>query len=81
MTRWQKLTEHLAAHGQEATESERRLTGQSLDAMLDTVLSEGRALIASLATTDGVARVDHVNRLSEDDLRSVAYAAAMSGAR
>jgi hypothetical protein len=76
MTRWQKLTEHLTAHGQEATESERRLTHPSLDEVLDTVLSEGRALIASLATTDGVARVDHVNHLSEDDLRSVAYAAA-----
>jgi hypothetical protein len=80
MTRWQRLTEYLAAHGHEATESERRLTDQSLDEVLDTVLSEGRALIASLATTDGVACVDHVNRLSEDDLRSVAYAAAVSGA-
>jgi hypothetical protein len=79
MTRWQQLTEHLAAHGQEATESERRLSQQSLDAALDVVLSEGRALIASLATTDGVARVDHVNRLREDDLRSVAYAAAGGG--
>ena len=75
MTRWQQLTEHLATHGQEATESERRLTQQSLDAALDTVLSEGRALIASLAATDGIARVDHVNRLSEDDLRVLAYAA------
>jgi hypothetical protein len=76
MTRWQKLTEHLAAHGHEATESERRLAHPSLDEMLDTVLSEGHAVIASLATTDGVERVDHVNRLSEGDLRSVAYAAA-----
>jgi hypothetical protein len=81
MTRWQELTEHLAAHGQDATESERRLTRQSLDAALDVVLSEGRALIASLATTDGAARVEHVNRLSEDDLRSVAYAAAVSAGR
>jgi hypothetical protein len=47
--------------------------------MLDTILSEGRALIASLATTDGTERVDHVNRLSEDDLRTVAYAAAVGG--
>ena len=75
MTRWQQLSEHLATHGQEATESERRLTQQSLDAALDTVLSEGRALIASLAATDGIARVDHVNRLSEDDLRVPAGAA------
>jgi hypothetical protein len=81
MTRWQELTEHLAAHGQDATESERRLTRQALDAALDVVLSEGRALIASLATTDGAARVDQVNRLSEDDLRSVAYAAAGSRGR
>jgi hypothetical protein len=79
MTRWQQLTEHLSAHGQDATESERRLTQQSLDAALDVVLGEGRALIASLATIDGAARVDHVNRLSEDDLRSVAYAAAGGG--
>jgi hypothetical protein len=79
MTRWQQLTEHLATHGPGATESERRLTQQSLDAALDVVLSEGRALIASLATTDGVTRVDHVNRLSEDDLRSLAYAAAGRG--
>ena len=79
MTRWRQLTEHLAAQGQEATESERRLAQQSLDAALDTVLSEGRALIASIATTDGDARVHHVNRLSEDDLRSVAYAAAAEG--
>ncbi len=79
MTRWQQLTEHLATHGQEATESERRLTQQSLDAALDTVLSEGQALIASLAATDGIARVDHVNRLSEDDLRTLAYAAPASG--
>jgi hypothetical protein len=78
MTRWEQLTEHLATHGQEATESERRLTQQSLDAALDTVLSEGQALIASLAATDGIARVDHVNRLSEDDLRAVAYAAPAS---
>ena len=78
MTRWQQLTEHLATHGQEATESERRLTQQSLEAALDVVLGEGRALIASLAATDGVARVDHVNRLTEDDLRSLAYAAAGS---
>ena len=79
MTSWQQLTEHLATHGQEATESERRLTQQSLDAALDIVLSEGRSLIASLATTHGIARVDRVNRLSEDDLRSMAFAAAGSG--
>jgi hypothetical protein len=79
MTRWQQLTEHLATHGQGAIESERRLTQQSLDAALDVVLSEGRALIASLATTDRVARIDHVNRLSEDDLRSLAYAARSPG--
>ena len=79
MTRWEQLTELLATHGQEATESERRLTQQSLEAALDVVMSEGRALIASLATTDGAARVDHVNRLSADDLRSVAYAAAAGG--
>jgi hypothetical protein len=81
MTRWQQLTEHLATHGGEATESERRLTQQSLDAALDVVLSEGRALIASLEATDGATRADHVSRLSEDDLRTVAYAAAASGAR
>jgi hypothetical protein len=79
MTRWQQLTEHLATHGQGATESERRLTQQSLDATLDVVLSEGRALIAALETTDGIARVEHVNRLSEDDLRSLAYAAGSGG--
>lgn len=79
MTRWQNLTEYLGAHGHEATESERRLSHPSLDEMLDTILSEGRALIASLATTDGTERVDHVNRLSEDDLRTVAYAAAVGG--
>jgi hypothetical protein len=79
MTRWEQLTELLATHGQEATESERRLTQQSLDAALDVVLGDGRALIASLATSDGAARVDHVNRLSTDDLRSVAYAAAGGG--
>jgi hypothetical protein len=78
MTRWQKLIELLDSQGQEATESERRLTQHGLDAALDTVLSEGRALIASLATTDGEGRVEHVNRLREDDLRSVAYAAADS---
>ena len=75
------MNEHLSTHGGEATESERRLTQQSLDAALDVVLSEGRALIASLASTDGAARADHVNRLSEDDLRTVAYAAAARGAR
>lgn len=79
MTRWEQLTELLATQGQEATESERRLTQQSLDAALDGVQSEGRALIASLATRDGAARVDHVSRLSADDLRSVAYAAAGGG--
>ena len=79
MTRWEQLTELLATHGQEATESERRLTQQSLDPALDVVVNEGRALIASLATTRGVERVAHVNRLSDDDLRSVAYAAASSG--
>ncbi len=79
MTRWEQLTELLATQGQEATESERRLTQQSLDAALDGVQSEGRALITSLATRDGAARVDHVNRLSADDLRSVAYAAAGGG--
>jgi hypothetical protein len=81
MTRWEQLTEHLATHGQDATESERRLTQQSLEEALDVVLSEGRALIASLATSDGAARVDHINRLSADDLRSVAYAAAAGGGR
>jgi hypothetical protein len=75
MTSWQQLTEHLATYGQEATESERRLTQQSLDTALDTVVGDGRALIASLAATDGIARVEHVNRLSEDDLRALAYAA------
>jgi len=79
MTSWNQLTEHLATHGQEATESERRLTQQSLDAALDAVLNEGRALIATLETTDGAARADRVNRLSADDLRSVAYAAGGPG--
>ena len=44
------------------------------------MLSEGRALIASLAKTDGASRVEQVTLLSQDDLRSVAYAAAGSGA-
>jgi hypothetical protein len=78
MTRWQKLTELLDARGQEATESERRLTQDSLEAALETVLGEGRALIASLATAEGEGRAEHVNRLSDDDLRSVAYAAGSS---
>jgi len=81
MTSWENLTEQLAAPGQEATESERRLTQQSLDAALDTVLSQGRAVIASLANVEGASRVDLVNRLEEDDLRSVAFAAAASHAR
>ena len=81
MTSWEKLTEQLASPGQEATESERRLSQQSLDDAFDTVLSEGRARIASIATTEGAARVDAVNRLNEDNLRSVAFAAAASHAR
>ena len=78
MTRWQKLTEVLQARGHEATESERRLRQDSLETALETVLGEGQALIASLATADGEGRAEHVSRLSDDDLRSVAYAAGSS---
>jgi hypothetical protein len=81
MTRWQELTECLAAHGHEATESERRLAQDSLDTALDAVLSEGRALIASLSASAGDEHVDRVNRLSEDDLRCMAYAAARGAGR
>jgi hypothetical protein len=60
MTSWGELTE---------------AKGDTLDAALDVILSQGRALIASLAGSDGAERAHHVNRLSEDELRAVAYAA------
>ena len=52
MTSWGKLTEQLAAPGQEATESERRLSQQSLDAALDAVLSEGRSASPRILARD-----------------------------
>jgi hypothetical protein len=53
----------------------RAAKGDGLDAALDTVLRQGRALIASLAGTDGAERADRVDRLTDDELRAVAYAA------
>jgi hypothetical protein len=50
--------------------------GRRLDEALGLVLSEGRALIASVAETGGAERVERVNGLSEDQLRAMAYAAA-----
>ena len=63
MTRWQDLAQ---AHG------------TSLDAALDKVLAEGRALIASMEGIDGAERVGRINEMSHDELRAVAYAAGRS---
>jgi hypothetical protein len=54
----------------------RQAEAGALDEALDLVLSEGRALIASLAGSEGAERVERVNGMSEDELRAVAYAAA-----
>jgi hypothetical protein len=60
MTRWHDLAQ---AHG------------TSLEAALDKVLAQGRALIASMDGSDGAERVRSINEMSQDDLRAVAYAA------
>ena len=60
MTLWQGLVQ---AHG------------TSLDAALDKVLAQGRALIASMDGRDGAERVRSINKMSNDELRAVAYAA------
>jgi hypothetical protein len=49
--------------------------GASLDAALDKVLAQGRALIASIEGGDAAERVRSIDRMSADELRSVAYAA------
>jgi hypothetical protein len=60
MTRWQDLAQ---AHG------------TSLDAALDKVLAQGRALIASMDGSDGAERARSINEMSHDELRAVADAA------
>jgi hypothetical protein len=66
MASWGELVERLeSGHG----------NGHSVDEALDVVLSQGRALIASIAGSDGAERVERVSRLSDDELRAVAYAA------
>ena len=48
----------------------------SFDAAVDKVLSQGRALIASMADFDGARRADRVSGMNDDELRAVAFAAA-----
>jgi hypothetical protein len=49
---------------------------RGLDRALDLVMSEGRALIASIASSEGAERVERVNAMNPDQLRAVAYSAA-----
>jgi hypothetical protein len=60
MTRWQDLAE---------------VRGTSLDAALDKVLAQGRALIAAMDGNDEAERVRSINEMSHDELRAVAFAA------